>query len=278
MQAKKNLGVVETPNSDPFPADLAELNSKMDQMLRLMEEQLMLQRVSLLQDGHILRFAHGGTQDISLSLPNAQDDFVQRSILKTRNFYEWRLLATVQGMNLITENTTVCDIGANIGNHSVFFGKVLGAKQVLAFEPQPNVYATLCRNLELNGMTDALAYNCLVGAKSGRGEVAKFNPRNLGGTSFVPTKDGSIPMVALDDLIDAEEMKNLGFLKIDTEGMQMDVLMGAKKLIKAKKPAIWVELLQRDKDAYVDAAGLLEGMGYSSVQIGPNDHLFTYSK
>ena len=278
MQAKKTLGVVEAPISESIPVDLAELNTKLDLMLRLMEEQLMLQRVGLLEDGHVLRFAHGGTQDIALSLPNAQDDFVQRTILKTRNFYEARLLATVQGMNLIDEKTTVCDVGANIGNHSVFFGKVLGAKQVLAFEPQPNVYSTLCRNLELNGLTEALAYNCLVGAKSGRGEVAKFNPRNLGGTAFVAAKDGSIPMVALDDLIDAEEMKNLGFVKIDTEGMQMAVLQGAKKILKAKKPAIWVELLQRDKDAYVEAATLLEGMGYSSVQIGPNDHVFTHGK
>ncbi len=273
MQAKKTLGVVETPQAEVQSVDLAELNGKLDTMLRLMEEQLMLQRVGLLEEGHVLRFAHGGTQDIALSLPNAQDDFVQRTILKSRSFYEGRLLATVQGLNLIDATTTVCDIGANIGNHSVFFGKVLGAKQVLAFEPQPNVYATLCRNLELNGLTDALAYNCLVGAKSGRGEVAKFNPRNLGGTAFTPAKDGSIPMVALDDLIDANEMKALGFIKIDAEGMHMDVLTGAKKILKTRKPALWVELLQRD-NAHPEAAKMLEGFGYTSIQIGPNDYIF----
>ena len=277
MQAKKSLGLVESQETTATPAEIAELNGKLDVVIRLMEEQLMLQRVQLLEEGQVLRFAYGGTREISLALPNAQDDYVQRMILKTRNFYEARLLATVQGMNLINETTTVCDIGANIGNHSVFFGKVLGAKQVLAFEPQPSVYATLCRNLELNGLTDALAYNCLVGAKSGRGEVARFNSRNLGGTAFVPAKDGSIPMVALDDLLDSEEMKNLGFLKIDTEGMHMDVLNGAKKLLKARKPAIWVELLQRD-NAYPEAAKMLEGLGYSSVQIGPNDHVFTSRK
>lgn len=277
MQATKTLGVISNPDKDSVPADLGELNAKLDLMLRLLDEQLMLQRVALLEDGHVLRFAHGGAQDIALSLPNAQDDYVQRIILKTRNFYEHRLLATVQGMNLIDPTTTVCDIGANIGNHSVFFGKVLGARQVLAFEPQANVYATLCRNLELNGLTDALAYNCLVGAKSGRGEVTRFNPRNLGGTAFAPAKDGPVPMVALDDLIDADEMKALGFIKIDTEGMHMDVLQGAKKILKARKPAIWIELLQRD-NCFAEAAKFLDGFGYGSVQIGPNDHIFTQKK
>lgn len=277
MQAKRALGVIEAAQSAEGSDAIAALSGKLDQMIRLMDESLHLQRVALLEDGHLLRLQVDGLRDVVLSLPNAQDDFVQRTIVKTRGFYEARLLATVQGMNLIGPQTTVLDVGANIGNHSVFFGKVLGAKRVLAFEPQPHCYATLCRNLELNGLTDSLAYNCLVGQKSGRGEVMRFNARNLGGTAFAPAKDGSVPMVALDDLIAADEMQGLGFVKIDTEGMQLEVLQGAKKLLKAFKPAIWVELLAKD-NAYPETAKLLEGLGYASVQIGPNDHIFTQGR
>ncbi|WP_331795118.1 FkbM family methyltransferase [Pseudotabrizicola sp. L79] len=269
--------MIENLPFDAPSADMTELSGKLDLMLKLMEEQLMLQRIGLLDAGHVLRFAHGGNQEISLSLPNAQDDYVQRMILKTRSFYEGRLLATIQGMKLIDATTTVCDIGANIGNHSVFFGKVLGAKQLLAFEPQANVYATLCRNLELNGLTDALAYNCLVGAKSGRGDVARFNPRNLGSTAYTPAKDGAVPMVALDDLMDGDEMKSLGFIKIDADGMQLDVLQGAKKILKAKKPALWLEMMPRDPVSG-EIVKFLEGFGYSAVQIGPNDQVFTARK
>lgn len=277
MQVKTQMAADAAAESADSAAEWAELNVKLDTLVKLMEEQVMLQRVGLLEEGHVLRFAHGGALDIALSLPNAQDDYLQRTILKNRAFYEGRLLATVQGMNLISASTTVCDIGANIGNHAVFFGKVLGARQVLAFEPQANVYATLCRNLEINGLTDALAYNCLVGAKSGRGSVTRFNSRNLGGTTFMPAKDGTVPMVALDDLADAEEMKGLGFVKIDAEGMQMDVLTGAKKLIKAKKPALWIEISQRD-GLMAEIMTFLDGFGYSNVQIGPNDHIFTARK
>ncbi len=273
MQSKQAQDVVEALLKNDSTNEMAEMSGKLDQLVRLTDEALYLQKVALLEEGHILRFHAAGMHDIALSLPDAQDDYIQRYILKRRNFYEIKMLQAVQGMGLIKPGMTVGDIGANIGNHSVFFGKVLGARRVLAFEPQPHCYATLCRNLELNGQTEALAYNCMVGAKSGRGAVAHFNARNLGATSFAPAKDGPIPMVALDDLIDAEEMQGLSFIKIDVEGMQMDVLNGAKKVLKAFKPALWIEILKKD-NSYAETAKLLEGLGYTATRLAPNNHIF----
>ena len=275
MQAKRALGIVPAPLAEDAPDQVA-LSAKLDQMIRLTEESIHLQRVALLEAGHILRF-HAGLTPVALSLPDAQEDYVQRLVLRNRQFFEARLLATVQDLALIAPEMTVCDIGANVGSTSVFFGKVLGAKRVLAFEPLPQAYATLCRNLELNGLSDALAYNCMVGPTSGRGQIARFNPRNLGATSFVPAKTGPIPMVALDDLIEAEELQGLGFVKIDVEGMHLDVLAGAKAVIKAFKPAVWVALTNHNSD-FAATAKLLGGLGYAPVRIGPNDHIFTPSK
>ena len=273
MKVNPVLGLVQGNDPGGDTDAMAALSGKMDHLIKLMDESVHLQRVALLEDGHILRF-NSGLTDVALSLPNAQDDFVQRVILRTRTFYEAKLLATVQGMGLIQPQSTVCDIGANIGNHSVFFGKVLGAKRVLAFEPHPHCYAALCRNMELNGLTNAMAYNCMVGPTSGRGEIARFNARNLGGSAFAPAKTGAVPMVALDDLIEAEEMQGLTFVKIDVEGAEMDVLAGAKKVIKAFKPTLWLELIERN-NAFAPAAKLLTSLGYRSERIGPNDHIFT---
>ncbi|MFN7223579.1 MAG: FkbM family methyltransferase [Paracoccaceae bacterium] len=273
MQAKRVLGVVGPAESADGSDQISALSGKLDQMIKLMDESVHLQRVALLEDGHILRF-HAGVTDVALSLPDAQDDYVQRVILRTRTFYEARLLANVRAMGLIGPEVAVCDIGANIGNHSVYFGKILGAKRVVCFEPQPHCYATLCRNLDLNTLGDALAYNCMVGPTSGRGEVTRFNARNLGSTAFAPAAQGAIPMVALDDLIEADELQGLGFIKIDVEGMQLGVLAGARRVIETFKPAIWVELLERD-NAFPATAQMLGGMGYTSVRIGPNDHIFT---
>lgn len=272
MQAKRAFGIVPTPVSGDASDPLVALSAKLDQMIRLNEESIHLQRVALLEQGHILRF-HAGLTPIALSLPDAQEDYVQRTVLRNRQFFETKLLAMVQDLKVIKPTDTVCDIGANIGNTSVFFGKVLGARRVLAFEPLPQAYTTLCRNLELNGLSDALAYNCMVGPTSGRGDVARFNPRNLGATSFAPAKSGPIPMVALDDLIEAEELQGLGFIKVDVEGMHLDVLNGAKKVVKAFRPTIWVALTNHNAD-YAATAKLLGGLGYTAIRIGPNDHIF----
>lgn len=272
MQAKRKLGIVPPAITESI-ADPSALSGKMEQLIKLMDDSVHLQKVALLEDGHILRFQTSMAQ-IALSLPDAQDDYVQRVILRNRQFYEARLLNTVQSMGLIKSADTVCDIGANIGNASVFFGKVLGAKRVLAFEPQAHCYATLSRNLELNALTDAQAYNCMVGRTSGRGELTRFNPRNLGATTFAPVKNGPVPMVALDDLIEAEELHGLTFIKIDVEGMHMDVLLGATKVIKAFKPALWVALTEGSTD-YPAMAQLLDDLGYAPVRIGPTDYVFT---
>ncbi|MFN4153403.1 MAG: FkbM family methyltransferase [Paracoccaceae bacterium] len=276
MQAKRALEIVSTSLAEAAPDQVAALSAKLDQMIRLTEDSLHLQRVALLDAGHILRF-HSGLTPIALSLPDAQEDYVQRVVLRNRQFYEAKLLSTVQDLGLITPETTVCDIGANIGNASVFFGKVLGAKRVLAFEPLPQAYTTLRRNLDLNGLTEALAYACMVGPHSGRGDIARFNPRNLGATSFAPAEDGPIPMVALDDLIEAEELQGLGFIKIDVEGMHMDVLNGAKQVLATFRPTLWVALTNHGAD-YTAMDSMVQGLGYTAQRIGPNDHIFTPGK
>lgn len=273
MQTDPERHVVETLLQSGTSNEIAEISGKLDQLIRLADETLHMQRVAALEPGNVLRF-QTGLQAIALSLPDAQDDYIQRVILRRRTFYEAKLLTLIQTMGVIGPEVTVCDIGANIGNHSVFFGKVLQAKRVLAFEPLPHCYETLCRNLDLNGLSNALAYNCMVGAKSGRGDIARFNPRNLGGTVFAAAPNGPIPMVALDDLVDAEEMQGLGFIKIDVEGMQMEVLNGAKALIRVFRPVLWIEILGKDKSAAATMT-LMEGLGYRSTLIGGTNHLFT---
>lgn len=249
-------------------------NGKLDQLIRLMDEQVHLQRVALLEAGHILRFNGPGAARIAFSLPDAQDDYLQRVILRTRGFYEARLLAMVAALGLVGPGSVVCDIGANIGNHTVYFTKVMGAAKVLAFEPQSHCHATLTDNIALNGLQDrAVAHNCLIGAVTGNGTLSRFNARNLGGTSFAASDLGDLPLFALDEVIEPDDLARLDLIKIDVEGMQMEVLQGAEGVLDKQRPAIWIELLPRE-NAFDPVRLYLERFGYKPMQMGFNDVLF----
>ncbi|GEM_PF-6226667 len=266
----ETLGKLDTSPEPESPRP--ENPDKLDQVLRLIEDSLHLQRVALLEPGRILRFFHDALTQVALCLPEAAEDYTQKSILKHRSFHRARLLAAVQAMGLIGPKTTLCDIGANIGNDAVYFGKVLGARRIVAFEPLPLTHATLRRNLDLNGLGEAHAYNCMLGEASGRGRVARFNPRNLAATSFAASDGGPIPMVALDDLIDAEELQGLGFVKLDAEGDELAILRGGAKVLTSLRPALWLTLRG---GALAQAKALLQPMGYAAHSIGAQDHIFT---
>lgn len=273
-----SLDVMQELLNAPTQADLAgqieALGKKFDQLLRLAEDQILLQRVALLEEGHILRFHAPGGARVALSLPDAQDDYIQRVILKGHGFYEGRLLAQVRERGIVGPGSTVCDIGANIGNHAVHFAAVCGARRVLAFEPMAHCHATLSFNLDLNGLGQvATAYNCLIGAETGFARLAGFNPRNLGAASFVPAADGPIPMFALDDIMTADDLSSLDLIKIDVEGMQLDVLRGAEGVLAARRPALWIELLARDPSR-AETEAFLARHGYRAEKLGPTDVLF----
>jgi FkbM family methyltransferase len=246
----------------------------LEEMLRVMKAQLHLQRVALLDAGHILRFNGPDMQRLALSLPDAADDFVQGTILQTRGFYEAKILGRVRAMGIVGPGSVVCDIGANIGNHTVYFAAVMGAGRVIAFEPQAHCHGALRANIALNGLEGRVStHQALVGAENGRGRMVGFSARNLGGTTFAPDHNGVVPMLALDGVLSEAEICALHLVKIDVEGMQMEVLRGAAKTLEARKPAVWVEILERGHGFDVAAAYLAQ-FGYEAEKLSRNDFLF----
>ncbi|OJY71514.1 MAG: hypothetical protein BGP12_07040 [Rhodospirillales bacterium 70-18] len=141
------------------------------------------------------------------------------------------------------------DAGANIGNHSVFFGTFI-TPHVICFEPNPKVLPILRRNLVANGV-DALPYP--VGLADAEGVAAmaleEHHRDNVGATRLAPS-DGegaaSVPLKRLDDLM-PEIRARLGagarvaLLKVDVEGMEEAVLRGAGEMIATDRPDIFAE-------------------------------------
>jgi FkbM family methyltransferase len=158
---------------------------------------------------------------------------------------EVQLLLKLGGVNF----GVVIDVGANIGALTVPLAKVID--KVYAFEPQPAIYDLLCANIMQNNLTNVIAKKAAVGSKSGVAEVPRYDmdapDMNTGAVAVVPIPKGIeipdeavvVPMEKLDNLVRTRWPVRL--IKIDVEGMESDVLKGAKRIITNDRPVLYLE-------------------------------------
>lgn len=139
---------------------------------------------------------------------------------------------------------TVIEIGANIGTHTQIFSSLVGQNGlVLAFEPQHIVFQTLCANLAINSISNVYAYQSALSYEDGSVFIPNldYNQRNnYGGISLDSLKKGiKVKKEKLDNYLSS--LDKLQFIKIDVEGMEIDVLKGAKNIISTFKPIMYIE-------------------------------------
>lgn len=111
--------------------------------------------------------------------------------------------------HLPVKDKVVIDIGANIGDSSIYFA-LKGARRIVAVEPDPKVYALAKKNIETNGLSDRIE---LV-----RAACANTNLDSQG--------NNNKPLVTLDRIIEMPAIKP-SILKMDCEGCEYDVILSA---------------------------------------------------
>lgn len=179
---------------------------------------------------------------------NFEKDAVQRRHRLGR-FFETAELEAVAPH--VPAGATVLDVGANVGNHAIFFADQCDAARVILIEPNPLALAPLIGNIELNRMADKLDTGFLgIGlsdcAHGGLG--MRRHVRNLGGTKM-EEGTGDLEVRAGDDLFPDTDFD---LIKIDVEGMEMKVLAGLDRTIARCRPALMIEVDNEHLPAFRD--------------------------
>lgn len=155
---------------------------------------------------------------------------------------------------LVKPGWLVVDVGSNIGVHTVWFAKQVGPRGgVMAVEPQRQMYQMMCGNLALNELANVTV---LLGALSDTDGVTAVpvpdyvKGGNFGGVALRETSHSAaqtvasgrvdhVPMVRFDTITAGRPDPQ--FIKVDAEGMEVEVLKGAHEVITRAKPVLYVE-------------------------------------
>ena len=174
------------------------------------------------------------------------------------------------------ERPFVVDVGGNVGAAVLAVKSVRPESRILSVEPSPRFAPYLRRTIAANGWDDVDVAEVLLGAEPGErvlhsttatGSVASAESW---GSQHVPVREDLIPMATLDELVDAP----VDLLTIDTDGYDLDVLLGAQKTL-ASRPVVHVEyapfLLEAGGREPLDLAVLLRDAGYPVFELFSSD-------
>lgn len=152
---------------------------------------------------------------------------------------------------LLKPDTTFVDVGANMGEFTLFAAKRIRSGTVFAFEPVPSLFSLLNENIALNNFSHVQTFNLALsdnsghmvmyssvdsvvhtGVNEGLGSIFRSDLRN--------EMVAEVEVKTLDSLL--EGVKRINIIKIDVEGAELLVLRGAQETIRQHKPAILIEI------------------------------------
>ncbi|MCK5104321.1 MAG: FkbM family methyltransferase [Cyclobacteriaceae bacterium] len=178
----------------------------------------------------------------------------------------------------LPEDAVIFDVGANVGIMSLHFAKKAPKGKVYAFEPTHFAWQKLKRNLELNqdiAQNIQTVQTFVSSEEKKQGEIRAYSSWKINkeiGSDQHPVHGGKVmstegvPSTTLDNFVKEQNIARLDFIKIDTDGHEFDVLLGAGKSIKKFKPQLIFELgqyvMEERSISFMDYEDFFSGLGY----------------
>lgn len=180
----------------------------------------------------------------------------------------------------------IIDVGASVGTFSLV-GAGRDAVRGWSFEPLPAVHDILRSNITINGMESRfVTYEKALSNFTGRTVLkSPYNDKesrlsSIGQPNYKNYKEYHVDVVKLDDLVMSNEIESVDIMKIDTEGCELFVLLGAAETISRYKPDIlikvnWATLIQFSVYAN-NLMDYLDLIGYHGHWVGTEDMIFRH--
>lgn len=201
--------------------------------------------------------------EIFFHLPDL-GDHIQKHISIFGNFYEMEMLSDMQARVLalgVLGNAIAYDVGANIGNHTIFFAKVMGL-DTIALEPSPRTYKVLLQNIALNHVEESVqALRIGAGSQIGSAKILERDATNWGMNQLCLDSEGDIEVKRIDEIAHSGPIV---LMKIDVEGMELDVLRGAVQILRSDHPLLYIEAAEESQR--LNIVEFLSEFGYSIAQ------------
>jgi FkbM family methyltransferase len=190
----------------------------------------------------------------------------------------------------IRPESTVIDVGANIGLHTVHFAQAAALGKVICFEPARATFAQLLRNVA--GLSNVIPLNMALSDRVGLQEFFVASDNAYSGLKDTRRKSVLyrewVPCFTGDAILEPlTRTTHVDLIKIDVEGFERQVLEGLRTLISAHRPVICCEIFG-GQDSNPDPVGTVEycvALGYEAFVIkgdqlvaaaAHDDALYTY--
>ncbi len=170
---------------------------------------------------------------------NSAVDHIQ-SVIRSGTFYELEELELIA--SVVESPRRILDVGANLGNHSLYFAHRFDPVLTVPIEPNPMVVPLLRANLALNWHRsfDLSLVGFGLSDREGNGTSYVGSETNLGGARLIADNNGCVPIVTGDDAL-----KDMSFdlIKIDVEGMENAVIAGMTGILTRSNALVFVEVV-----------------------------------